>query len=133
MGATLQHRSLTTPFPSWAAGKPVPSLDPLLLLTSAQLDLRRASAGGTCPAITGCCCLTLAAVSRPAPLESCVGTGMDFLQALAPLPLQNPCPCCSPTASPGKDPSPGGAPRPTGGRCVAGVPVGLFGVTSAYG
>lgn len=41
------------PCPSWAAGKPVPSLDPLLLLTTARLDLRCALARGTCPAITG--------------------------------------------------------------------------------
>lgn len=33
-----------------------------------------------------------------------------------------PCPCCSPTASPGKDPSRDGAPRSMGGRYVAGVP-----------
>lgn len=116
------------PCPSWAAGQPVPSLDSLLLLTTARLDLRCASARGTCPAVTGqmlpdpgCCQQTRSALlpwvlrGHKHGLSSTFGSS-SFARA--------PCPRCSLTASLGKDPGPAGAPRPMGGRYLAGTPGG---------
>lgn len=114
-----------SPCLSWAAGKPVPSLDPLLPPTTAQLDLGRASAGGTCPAVTGQLLLTLAAVSRPAPLfcsGSCGGTGMACLLPLAPFPLQCPLPLLLPHSQPRQGPKPRWSPQVHGWKVCGWCP-----------
>ena len=74
-----------TPCLSWAAGKPILSLGPLLLLTTARLDLRRALAAETSLAITGwmlpnpgCCQQTCSALLPLVPCRHRHGLSSTF-------------------------------------------------------